>query len=43
MVTVGFHASNARLAPSAAREAVRPATAAGVPAAMCSDLGGTSA
>jgi probable non-F420 flavinoid oxidoreductase len=37
MVTIGFHASHEQLAPSAALEAVRRATAAGFPAAMCSD------
>jgi probable non-F420 flavinoid oxidoreductase len=37
MVTVGFHASHEQLAPSAALEAVRRATAAGFTAAMCSD------
>jgi probable non-F420 flavinoid oxidoreductase len=37
VVTIGFHASHEQLAPSAALDAVRRATAAGFTAAMCSD------
>jgi probable non-F420 flavinoid oxidoreductase len=37
VVTIGFHASHEQLAPSAALDAVRHATAAGFTAAMCSD------